>query len=384
MTKRQSACLIFWLLSNVATAQETMSTGDRMDAERIARGAARQLTKVTAPVSEGTLPGYQLALESTVKDKVATASGLWESVDGDETYELKLSGPIGDDPSSEAELFTLDGLPASTKATFTFQKFLWGYSAPAGSNPQDVVCKLAGIDQSGDCDPKQLSDAKGPKLFDARQAFDKLTKEEKAVACLALQIGPHCTRGRFRAVTLLQPFLTTTQFSATQTFFGISATVGRKRFEYLAEGTLVDRAANHNNWSASAHAARLYPKAGLFLFRLNYKSVWSDAQDEPEEVCRPIDGADGASHCKTISIGEPTNQHSTTASVEWRRFLSADVAINPRVSYNVTKKYWQLELPTYFLKTEKALTGGARLGWRSDKREVTLSIFVGGSALSPI
>lgn len=355
-----------------------------------ARRSADGQYRASIAVSEASTPGYQLVLESTSKDKTAAASAAWQSHDGSETYEMKLSGPIGDEPTSEAELLTLDGLPKSTKATFTFQKSFWRYRKRAdGINPQDVVCKLAGIPPDGDCDPSKVTEAgkpATPRTFDARAAFNALTPAEQEVACAAVrtQIGGNCTAQSFQGITLYAPMLSATQFVAAPTFFGISATVGRKRYEYLTEDALEDRSANHNNWSASAYLSRYYSRAGLFLARVTYKDAWSDAQDEPEEVCRPIEGNADSLHCKTVSIGEPQNRSATTASFEWRRFLREDLALNPRVTYSFAKEYWQLELPVYFLKGGKGLTGGARLGWRSDKKEVTFGVFVGGSALSII
>ncbi len=68
-----------------------------------------------------------------------------------------------------------------------------------------------------------------------------------------------------------------------------------------------------------------------------------------------------------------------------RRKLVGDVAISPKVQWDIEKKVGAVLVPVYFLKDSSGgLIGGLRGSWRSDTNAVVISLFVGGAfALIP-
>lgn len=79
--------------------------------------------------------------------------------------------------------------------------------------------------------------------------------------------------------------------------------------------------------------------------------------------------------CETRPLGEPLESESIIFRAELRRMIRKFV-ISPMVAYDSDTKIWGAELPFYFLRGSKGeLTGGFRIGWRSDQ-DVTASVFV--------
>ena len=67
--------------------------------------------------------------------------------------------------------------------------------------------------------------------------------------------------------------------------------------------------------------------------------------------------------------------------MELRKFLSARLAVNPRVSVNMASATVGVEMPVYFLQTDKGgLAGGVTIGWRRSRAAgstVAITAFVG-------
>jgi hypothetical protein len=96
------------------------------------------------------------------------------------------------------------------------------------------------------------------------------------------------------------------------------------------------------------------------------------------EVCSPV-GTTGSSTCSDEVVGAPGDPDRTnTVSLEVKQFFGAHFAVAPKINHDFTKSITGIEAPIYLLRDKTGgLTGGVTLGWRSDKKELTASAFVG-------
>ena len=98
-----------------------------------------------------------------------------------------------------------------------------------------------------------------------------------------------------------------------------------------------------------------------------------------EQPHRPLSSlsAGGATVCTEAVLGAPVRRHGNQVFAELRKFFGP-VAMSPRFTRDFTKDVTGVELPVYFLQnTDGGFTGGVRVGWRSDKRGMTVVGFVG-------
>ena len=166
-------------------------------------------------------------------------------------------------------------------------------------------------------------------------------------------------------------------------FWGLDASVGRKNISFLdlanftsvnAEGTtyevglykgLADRA---GNWSARARIAR----------SRSYKPQSSI------EVCQPINGGPQL-QCLSGPNGRAKEVSSFQVSGEFRTLFTVgsgsgafNAAVAPLITYDIDENEFALDVPLYLApRKDGALNGGVRIGYRSDKDEIGIGLFVG-------
>jgi hypothetical protein len=346
------------------------------------RAAAQENIVSSAAVSKATTPGYQLLLQGSIDKKMAIASGTWESDDGENTFEVKLSGPVDED-AKEVEPLTLDGLADSVTAEVTYQRFIWGYDDEM-KNLRDLACEL--IDKHySNCERKDFTENGQPAKRDIKAKYDAATPERRVKICSVLRAGGQdaCDEAELKTANLYWAFQKLSGALEVPTIGGFTASIGRRKFEYIDPTTNESTSANHNGWTLGGHLGRYWRQAGYLAIRATLKSSWKAAESQPDEICRPVTGTP-LTRCKVEAIGLPKKKTTGIGTIEYRRFISKGIALNPSFSYDFKNRIRSFVLPFYFLGDGKGLTGGARVGWTSEENELTFAVFVGARALNII
>jgi len=168
---------------------------------------------------------------------------------------------------------------------------------------------------------------------------------------------------------------------------GLEVGVSQAKYKYLLPVSLESKSASHANFLATARFGRYSVPTGFLIGSVSYTRNYEAAGD-PQTICRSLQGVDDATatRCASGIIGEPDLTERALASLEIRKFFSDYKAITPSVSYGRARTnsgdwegVWSVDFPIYFIQGPGGTLGGVRFGWRSDKKEVTASIFVGAA-----
>ncbi len=112
---------------------------------------------------------------------------------------------------------------------------------------------------------------------------------------------------------------------------------------------------------------------------LDYENAVKPSEDEAEK-CTPVTGSTTLDSCESLPLGAPQHKSALVARVEYRIFFDyrkIPMAISPMVSLSDDDKVVGIEVPLHFLATKDgALTGGLRVGWKSDESGIDVAVFL--------
>lgn len=286
-------------------------------------------------------PVLDLKLEATRTDKTA-ALLVGRGIGTNRSFHLKVSAPI-DTSDDDTELANLRGLSDTATAEVGIKQiFGWDWKPRFG-----------------------MKDF-GPKLD---EACTKATgKPDCGLASLPLD----------RADEFIE-------WKGMPRLFGLTVEGGRKSFSWSEPVTLAKKDSQHTAYS-TALAFGVFPLVsmraktplrGLYYVGLNARYETSYKGQTKTQLCIPF-GSGGALKCSDVVIGAPRKSIKAIAELEVRKYFGSNFLAIPRVSHDFRKTVTGVELPLYFLKDLKGgLNGGISLGWRSDERSITASVFVG-------
>ncbi len=102
---------------------------------------------------------------------------------------------------------------------------------------------------------------------------------------------------------------------------------------------------------------------GLFLIGASFIYQESYKSSKKQQICKPM-GTGGALSCLDIAVGEPTKIMKHLFRFEVRGYvIDGQLAINPRVTWDIKNDVTGFDLPFYFLKNGKGtLNGGVSIG----------------------
>lgn len=329
------AALLIVLLAFAAPAFGQSALGETA-AERSKISAAK-LQKATDPsmVSPIMSPAPTFTLESTSDD--TTANALLGVQSGDLTLSVKFSGPVR---KSAATTFAgLDGLRNKSSVDAGVGYLHWNVPDPAPV--LRPVCE-------------RLAKMKKVELSKFDCSMSALRDEERNTGqALVPQIDP-----------------------GNAYFFTARVRGAREDFEFVdAETFAPAEPQTHTSTSLLVGVGWLTRSNWVLGANYRHETAYS-AASAPTLVCRP--GPGDARRCDEAFVGAPSGKTSEIYQVEVRRFLSSSVAINPRVTRNVSQKVSAFDLPIYFLSSDGGgLTGGVNIGWRSDRPDAAITVFVG-------
>jgi hypothetical protein len=153
----------------------------------------------------------------------------------------------------------------------------------------------------------------------------------------------------------------------------IEGKLGQKKFDFF-DSQAAEKEETEISSSISSSLVGIYGP-GRISFGLSYQSAFEDAKTKARH-CEDIGSSDLLQKCKELPLGPPSRMDSMIARTELRHIFGK-WALSPLASWDFKKDVGALELPIYFLPDNKGLlTGGLKLGWRSDGKNLTGSIFL--------
>jgi hypothetical protein len=165
--------------------------------------------------------------------------------------------------------------------------------------------------------------------------------------------------------------------------FGLHATIGYDKFSYVDPATLAKGEDKKTGWGVGASFTNYFRKTPTALtITLDYEVAF---EEQDEQIFCPFNAGPGSVACVEDHAGPPKLDRSVKFGVNVRhRFADSKgksrIAVGPSVTYDVTDDVWGLELPIYFIPgKDETLTGGFKVGYRSDRKDVTFGLFIGAA-----
>lgn len=148
------------------------------------------------------------------------------------------------------------------------------------------------------------------------------------------------------------------------------------RFEFRTAPSLSESTTRKPTYGINGGAAWINL---TWVARAGYRHESNWTAPTEQSVCTPVDiGVPAALTCKALVIGGPTQARKNVVDAEYRRVLRKDFTVGLTVSRNLDNGITGFDLPIWMIPDgEGNLGGGFRLGYRTDTKKPTLSVFVG-------
>jgi hypothetical protein len=172
-------------------------------------------------------------------------------------------------------------------------------------------------------------------------------------------------------------------------FMGVDATLGYKKYEVLDRTAFLVGERGKFAYDGTAYAG-VIGKRGDWSLKFIGSYTRSFKAPDTAQICRALTGT--TQECISGPDGTPIKDESAYVAGEFKwliplgpdsrnvdgsRVLAKRIAIAPKVTLDVDESSWAVDLPVY-LKADKAgkLNGGIRFGYRSDKDDFGVGLFV--------
>jgi len=157
--------------------------------------------------------------------------------------------------------------------------------------------------------------------------------------------------------------------------YGAGAKVGYNQFDYNDPTTLAQESRSRTPWSVSGFLT-YYGRANKVLASGSYEHQEAYADADTKTVCPVVTPP---VTCVSGPLGAPKLSQQDLFSLDLRKMFSASLGAAATFTYDAHSDVWGVETPIYFVRNPSGdgLTGGVKLGWRSDKHDLRASIFIG-------
>lgn len=159
---------------------------------------------------------------------------------------------------------------------------------------------------------------------------------------------------------------------------GVAFELSRPKFEFATPTTFTANKEQLREYAGTV-AYGIIPNIGhLYFTGLDFRYEVSHEAKPKQQICLPID-ATPALRCTTTSVGAPEREMKRIAELRTRWYASGSVIVDVVVARDFNSNATGIDIPIAFSRSGKdnLFNGGVRLGWRSDTKEVTASVFVG-------
>jgi len=162
--------------------------------------------------------------------------------------------------------------------------------------------------------------------------------------------------------------------------WGLTAAIGYDKFNYRDATTLQEMSENKVGASGSGYLGYLVPN-GLTSFTLRTEYQYGYKAGKNKILC-PGNPTNAVIQCFNDPVGPPSKEKSLLLSFDLRHYLGdglgVPMAVAPLITYDATDDVLGVDLPLYLVSDGKlGLSGGLRMGWRSDTKDAVFGIFVG-------
>ena len=300
---------------------------------------------------------------------------------GPTAWSLTFSSPVNKD-GSPSEFANLDGLSKAVRTKFSLS---WVIGEPTHAD----AAQIQSLNQADDrlCDDvAQLLGKTGADLqsfkngrcsdndSEGRGIFDLTTDERRRVR------ASDSLRARFRELErnydcILWAAKDSPDCSKYFTVVNASATLGSQSFEFFNTDNAEKSKTRKTVWSGELSVAALHiPSA--WLYRLAYRREHGYKASDDQLFCDPAQTG-GPLVCQKLAGGPPTKDDKDIITLEARRNWGS-VGLAPKISFDLESDVTGVELPVYLVRNKDGqLTGGLVVGWRNDRDDVTVGVFVG-------
>lgn len=154
----------------------------------------------------------------------------------------------------------------------------------------------------------------------------------------------------------------------------LKAAAGRPKYSYRESGTLAAAELQEGIWSGSAAVA---VKRTSWMAQASFTHEQSRKSQKATEVCTPSTvGPAGTVVCYSTPIGPPSAIEKNIAAVEAAYVLAGVAALRAKLSYDFKSEVTGIDIPIYVIPDVSGiLSGGVRLGYRTDSDEFTAKLF---------
>ncbi len=354
MTKVLSPLLLFSILASSSLAQEAPQPPPPKTGPAGSGTGAGPSTVTFAGIAA---PGVQLVMNAEREDKMGTVALDWGT--GTTQMRLSLSSPLN--TSQETSPATLTGLSSGAEFRYALSSFSNPGPNPVERRDLELLCKKLIEAHNSEATPphplKTLEDCDRAYVFE-RGGIDELSLFD-------------FYQGLHEPIWLR----------------GVEVGVSQAKYAFLLPVTLESQSENHGNVGFTARIGRYTVPTGFVIGSLTGTRNYEPA-GRSENLCRRLENVDDetATTCISAIRGKPILTEGLVGTLEIRKFFSEYKAITPSVSYGRQrtkdgewKGVWSVDVPMYFIEGPGGTLGGIRFGWRSNKKEVTASLFVGAA-----
>lgn len=344
--KRLLIVPMFW--ASLAAGQEL--TGREKE---LVREDAKRESTVPEPRAVGVILPQAIIVDLSEKDKKGSISGNFRQ--GDIILGAKLTAPFED--ASEPVVFAdLTGLSARTVAQANITYFSW---KPNINRVQMLdACRL---------------------LENGRRRFKKedLLKDDEFVGC---------TDDEFQNATEIAADdldRARKQFDRSYNvgkawLYTFSAEGGRQSYKWIDRTALTELKETQTSRAFTFSVSTL--RENNDYISLAYRKATNHEAGKPTQLCSPLAEGSTSLVCRQTALDGPTRKDADVVALQFRRFITDSLAINPKIARDLKDNITQIDLPFYIFKNnDGALTGGAAASWRSDEKELTARIFIGAT-----
>ena len=162
------------------------------------------------------------------------------------------------------------------------------------------------------------------------------------------------------------------------TSWTFTITGGYKDSKYFDSASLAETK-KRNSGGGLAVTYSYLPTLATYMLaaKLGVESAYKDAKSSTACLPTPT-GTSTLLTCANGSIGAPKRETTHTLELEYRRKISERYAYSVQLSRDFKDKVTSVLLPFYLVGNDKdGLTGGISLGWNTDDKKPSASVFVG-------
>lgn len=364
--------LVAICLAALASAQP--ASAQTLTADSADRGAPIGDTGRAAPI--------KVEISAGTADKQASVKvNLLQLLDGSgasNPSQLTLSVSTPWDGQNDAEPLNLDGLSSGTKFKLNYTFFR--SSEMTGASPRSVEIEAqaralcaAKADQTAE---QTLADMGSNATADARAAAAKA--HEAALKKCETADGAAVVKEHLRGS--LRDYVTGF-FKRDAWAFDLHGAIGTRKFEYLDTTTLATLGERKVGWSFGLGYTRYFRRSPTAVtLGFDYEEAYKDRK--AQIFCPPATGPNPV-QCVQGPPGAPNFDRSAIVRFNLRHRVigpkgKTRFAVSPNVFYDVSDSEFAAELPIYFIPgKDDSLTGGVKIGYTSESKDVTFGVFIG-------